>query len=178
MASKGGIIGGIITLVIGGTVFSVNQADIAKNFSKDTGMSQQQAEEYVENISKDELVPFDKVGSEFISDGQVILKAASDTDCVNYTYEWETSTLSCEEGKSQLKTLGNSEIALGNAYTKLASDTASTEDMSLVISLIDKVNANLNLKIVSQILDYPAIDEIRKTNSYNRALLQTALDSK
>lgn len=178
MASKGGIIGGIITLVIGGVVFSVSQADIAKNFSKDTGLSQQDAEQYVKNVTEDDLVPYDESGSSLISDGQDILDAASDIDCVNYDYEWQTDSLPCEEGKSQLKKVGNSQIELGKAYTILASESASTEDMSSVIRLIDRLNADLNLEIVNRLLDYPTIDEMRKTNSYNKALLQAALDSK
>lgn len=178
MSRKGGIIGTIITLVIGGTAFSVSQADIVKNFSKDTGMSQQQAEEYVEKISEDEMVPFDKLGSDFISEGQKIIGFASEIDCVNYSYEWETGTLSCEKGKSQIKKFGDSEIALGKAYTTLASESASTEDMSSVIRSIDRLNADLNSEIVIKLLDSPTIDELKKTNSYNKALLQAALDSK
>lgn len=178
MKGKGGIITGIITLVIGGTVFSISKTDIAKNFSKDTGISQQEAEQYVEKVTEDDLVPYDKLGSDFVSDGQDILNSASDIDCVNYSYEWETDSLSCEKGKSQVKSLGNSEIALGKAYTTLASESASTEDISSVIRLIDRLNVDLKSEIVIQILGYPTIDELRKTNSYNRAVLQTALDSK
>lgn len=177
MKGKGGIIKGIITLVIGGTVFTVSQADIAKNFSKDTGISQKEAEQYVEEITEEDLVPYDELGSDFISEGQDILSAASDIDCANYYYEWETGTLSCEEGKSQIRRIGNSEIALGKAYTILASESASTKDISSVIRLIDRVNADLSLEIISQVLDYPTIDETRKTNSFNKAMLQAALDS-
>lgn len=178
MARKGGIIGTIITLAIGGTVFSVSKADIVKNFSKDTGMTQQQAEEYVESISEDKLVSYDKIGEDFVSEGQGVLEISSKIDCVNYNYEWETSTLSCEKGKSQLKTLGENEIGLGKAYTVLESETASTDDISKVISLIDKVNENYNFEIVGFILDRSTIDETKKTNSYNKAMLQAALDSK
>lgn len=178
MASKNGIIGGIITLVIGGTVFSVNTADIAKNFSKDTGMSQQQAEQYVKNVSKDDLVSYDKLGSSFVSEGQDTLAAAAKIDCVTYKYKWETDSLPCEIGILQLKMLGDSEVKLGNAYTIIASESATAKDMSSVIMDIDKVNADLNLEIVKVILDDSAIDETKKTNSYNKAMLQAALDSK
>lgn len=178
MKGKGGIIGGIITLVIGGTIFTVSKADIAKNFSKDTGLSQEESQQYVENVTDDDLVPYGELGSDFISDGQDILTLASDIDCVNYLYEWETDTLSCEKGKSQLIRLGNDEIALGKAYTILASESASREDMSSTISLIDKLNTDFRLEIVSRILDSKTIDETRKTNSYNKALLQSALESK
>lgn len=178
MANKGGIIGGIITLVIGGAVYSVSQTDVAKNFSKDTGMSQQQAEQYVENISEDDLVSFEEVGLSYISDGQDTLNAISEIDCVNYSYEWETATLSCEKAKSQLKISGGDEIKLGKAYKILDTDSASTADIYSVITLIDKVNEDLKLEIINKIFDYQTIDEIRKTNSYNKALLQTALDSK
>jgi len=173
-----GIFKGIITLVIGGTIFTFSQTDLVKNFSKETGLSQKEAQQYVENVTEDDLAPYDKVGSEFISDGQDILNSSRDIDCVNYSYEWETSSLSCEKGKSQLVKLGNDEVALGKAYTVLASESASKEDMSSVINLIDKINADLSLGIVSYILDSQTIDEIRKTNSFNKAMLQSALESK
>lgn len=173
-----GIFKGIITIVIGGTIFTISQTDLVKNFSKNTGLSQKEAQQYVENITEDDLVSFDKLGSGFVSDGQDVLNVAHDIDCVNYYYEWETNTLSCEEGKSQLVRLGNDEIALGKAYTILASDSASKDDMSSVISLIDKNNADLSLEIVSHILNPQSIDETRKTNSFNKALLQSALESK
>lgn len=177
MKGRGGIIGGIITLVIGGAVFTVSKADIAKNFSKDTGLSQEESQQYVENITKDDLVSYDKLGSDFISDSQDILGLSRDIDCVNYTYEWETNTLSCEVGKLQLIRIGNDEKELGNAYTTLASKSASREDISSTISLIDKLNTDFRLEIVSRILDSKTIDETRKTNSYNKALLQSALES-
>lgn len=177
MASKGGIIGGIITLAIGGVVFSVNKADIAKNFSKDTGLTQQEAEQYVENVTEDDLVPFDEVGSSYISSGQNTLDAASEIDCVNYSYEWETTNLSCEQAKSQLKTSGDNEIALGKAFKVLDTDSASTEDMTTVIKLIDKANKDFELEIISQTYTSSEIAEMKKANSYNKALLQSALDS-
>ena len=177
MEGKGGIIGAIVTLVIGGVVFTVSQTDIVKNFSKDTGLSQEEAQKYVENVTEDDLVPYDELGANFISDGQDAITLTSDIDCVNYLYEWETNTLSCEEGKSQLIKFGNDEIALGKAYTILASESASREDMSSVISLIDKLNADLSMEIVTSILDSQSIDETKKVNSFNKALLQSALES-
>ncbi len=177
MKGKGGIIGGIITLVIGGTIFTVNKVDVAKNFSKDTGLSQEESQQYVENITEDDLVPYDKLGSSLISDGQDILNLSYDIDCVNYTYEWESSTLPCAEGKSQLTKIGNDEKALGNSYTTLASKSASKTDMSITIGLIDKLNSDYKFEIVSRLLDAETIDQARKTNSYNKALLQSALES-
>lgn len=173
----GKAIAGIITLIIGGTVYSVSQADIVSKFSAETGMSQQEAEEYVENISDDELVSFDELGSVFITEGQDILRIASEIDCVNYYYEWETNTLSCEEGKSQIIKFAESEIALGEGYKVISSESASTEDIYSVIYLIDRVNENYSLEIIIQLLDYSERDEAIKTNLYNKALLQAALDS-
>jgi len=173
----GRVIAGIITLIIGGTVYSVSQEDIVSNFSEETGMSQTAAEQYIENIPDDELVSFDEVGSGLITEGQDILSIASEIDCVNYYYEWETDTLSCEEGKSQFNKFGDSEIALGEAYKVLSSESASTEDIYSVIRLIDRVNENYSLEIIIELLDYSEIDEAIKTNLFNKALLQAALDS-
>lgn len=123
------------------------------------------------------MVAYDKLGSDFVSDGQDILNSSRKIDCINYTYEWETSTLSCEKGRSQLTMLGNNEIALGKAYIVLASETASREDMSKVISLIDSLNADFNFEIVRYMLKPQDIDEMKKANSFNKALLQSALES-
>lgn len=175
--SKGGIVGAIITVVVGSVAYSVSQADIVKNFSKDTGMSQQEAEQYIGNISEDDKVAWSEIGSVFISDGQDYLSAAAKIDCINYEYEWETETLPCEKGKTQLMKFGNDEVALGKAYTTLDSESASTEDISLVINLIDKDNANLSLEVINQFLDNATINELRKTNSYNKSVLKAVLDS-
>ena len=174
----GRVITGIITLIIGGTVYSVSQADIVSNFSKETGLSQKEAEQYVDNIPDDELVPFDELGAGFVAEGQAILSIASEIDCAEYYYDWETDTLSCNEGKSQIRIFGESEIALGEAYKVLSSESASTGDIYSVIRLIDRVNENYKLEIIIELLDYSEIDEAIKTNLYNKALLQAALDSK
>lgn len=173
----GKAIAGIITLIIGGTVYTVSQSDIISNFSAETGMSQKEAEQYVESIPEDEMVPFDELGEVFIEEGQDILGLASDIDCVNYYYEWETDTLSCEEGKTQFRQFGESEIALGEAYMVLSSESASTEDIYSVIQLIDRVNENYRLEIMVRLLDQSDIDEAIKTNLFNKSLLQAALDS-
>lgn len=171
------IIGTVITLVIGGTVYTFSQADVVKNFSKDTGLTQQEAEQYVSEIKDEDLVPFGEIGSDFISEGQDMVEAANDIDCVNYEYEWESYTLNCEEGKSQLRRFGNSEMALGRAYRALESEEAGENEISSVIRNIDRLNSELSLGIVTRMLDSPTIDEIKRTNSYNKALLQAALDS-
>lgn len=171
------IIGGVITLVIGGTIFTLSKADVAKNFSKETGLTQEQAQQYVDNVKKEDLASFDKIGADLISDGKDILSTNSGIDCVNYTYKWESASLTCQKGKSQLTMLGNDEIALGEAYTKLSSDSATRDDMSKVIKLIDSLNTDFKFEIVTSMLSPQAIDEMRKSNSYNKALLQTALES-
>ena len=72
----------------------------------------------------------------------------------------------------------NNEVTLGKAYTSLASNTATKEDISQAIIQIDKVNTDLSLGIISKLFDTSTINETRNTNSYNKSLLQTALDSK
>jgi len=171
------VVGTIITLVIGGVVFTFSQADVVKNFSKDTGLSQQEAQQYVNNIKKEDLASFDKIGSDFISFGQNVEKMANGIDCNNYTYKWESNNLSCEEGKSQVYTLGVNEVDLGDAYKVLDTKTATKDDMSLVIRDIDTLNADLGLDVVTSLLDQSFIGELKKENSYNKALIEAALDS-
>jgi len=171
------VVRGIIILIIGGTAYTVSQADVVNIFSEETGMSQVAAEQYVENISDDELASFYEIGLDFISYGEEVLNMVSEIDCVNYFYEWETATLTCEEGKSQLNKFGNDEIALGEAYKVLSSESASEVDIYSVIRLIDSDNENYSLEIVVWLFDYSEIDEAININLYNKALLRAALDS-
>lgn len=175
---SGKVIVGIITLIIGGTAYSISQADVAKKFSEETGMSQSAAEQYVENIPEDELVSFAELGSNLISSGEDSLDVASDIDCINYIYQWESGTLTCDEGKEQIIKFGESEIALGKAYKVLSSESATEADINSVIKLIDRVNENYELEIIDKLLDQSDIDEAIKTNLYNKSLLRAALDSK
>ncbi len=170
--------GGIITLVIGGSVFTFSQADVVKNFAKDTGLTQEQAEQYVSEISEDQLISFEELGSDFIDAGQELRNIALEIDCVNYEYEWESSLLSCSQGKRQLDIIINNLILLGQAYIKLNSDSASEADIASAILLIDQLNSSYKFEIISNILDQNIIDEVIKTNFYNKAILKTALESK
>ena len=167
----------VLTLVIGGTVYTVNQADVVDNFASDTGLTQEQAKEYVEGVGEDDLVPYEDLGGYYIDDGEYLVRGAQGIDCLNYEYEWESTFLSCPTGKYQLERIGNDEIELGQAYIKLGSDSASKEDISRTISLLDRVNQNLNLEIIKQYLDYATITEEKRVNSYNKATLQAVLDS-
>lgn len=171
------IIKGVVVLIIGGTVYSVSQGDIVKNFAEDTGLSHEEAAQYVESITEDDLVPYDQLGSEFILEGQKVLSLASEIDCENYIYEWESESISCNQGKAQMKKFGNDAIALGKAYKKLDTESATAEDISSVIRLIDVFNGDFSLPMIVSILDFQDIDEMKKTNSYNKSLLKAALDS-
>ncbi len=176
MSIKDLVIGSVVSVVIGGTAYTVSQADVVTNFASDTGMSQQQAEEYVNGVGEDDLVPYDELGADYVRQGQELLTTSSQIDCVNYEYEWETSELTCEAGKAQLYTTGNDEVSLGNAFKKLATDSATKGDISYTISFLNKLNGDYELGIVSTTSDRATVDEAKKSNSYNKAVLQAALD--
>lgn len=170
------VIGGVITFVIGGTMFTVSQSEIATNFASNTGMSQQQAQQYVSNIEQSDLQSFSKIGAHFISDGNLLQSA--NIDCDNYTYEWETASLSCTDGKNQIQKIANDEIALGNCYealdTKLEDSSVKTK-ISECVTDIDALNEDFNLPIVAVALDSKTITEYKNSNSYNKSLLQAVL---
>ena len=56
-------------MLIGGTIFTVSQVDIAQNFAEDTGLTQEQAEQYINEIPE-ELISFDELGDELIDEGR------------------------------------------------------------------------------------------------------------
>ncbi len=171
------LVGGVITLVLGGTAYTFTQQDVINNFAEDTGVSQEEATEYVNNITDSDLVPYQEIGTGLVNDGQLTVDAAEEIDCINYEYDWETTSLSCYDGKEQMRRVGEDDIALGNSYIKLDSETSTTGDIQETIAIIDKVNTNYNLPIIQAIMTPSEIDEHKKTHSYNKSLLKSALDS-
>lgn len=172
------VTGAIVTLFIGGTAYTVNQSDIIKNFSDDTGFTQEQAEQYIAEIPEEDLVSWEAIGSDFISISQDFSESIHEVDCVNYEYEWESSTLSCSDGKKQLEQFAWKANSLGKAYIKLSSDSASTEDIQETIRLTDQLNYDLEESLIIYfLLDQETIDEFMTTNLYNKALLKSALES-
>lgn len=49
------IAGSILTLVVGGATYTFTQEDLTNNFANETGMTQEQASDYVRNVSEDQL---------------------------------------------------------------------------------------------------------------------------
>jgi hypothetical protein len=176
MSIKELVIGGVITVVIGGTAYTVSQADVVKNFANDTGLSEQEASEYVKGVNKDELVPYDELGARYVSDGQALNTQASEIDCSTYTYGWESETLSCDQGKAHLTQIANNQITLGESYKKLHSDSASKTDIQQTIYQLDTVNNDYQAEVLRNVIDGATLDEAKKTNSYNKAVLKAVLE--
>jgi hypothetical protein len=109
-----------------------------------------------------------------------MLASASNIDCNNYTYKWETSMLSCQAGKIQAQRVGNDEIKLGNCYKALDTDLGNSTRSKIneCIAEIDEVNSDYNLPIISALLDAKTITDTKNGNVYNKSLLQAALESK
>ncbi len=175
---KNKIIGGVVVLVIGGTGFAVSQTDIVSNFAEETGMSQEQAEQYAKD-SQDEMESFSKIGDDFINSGNTTISDASTIDCLNYTYEWEDPSLSCNDGKDQLLIIGNGDIELGTCYKTLDTDLgdAAKPKIQECIQEIDENNANYDLPIASRLIDSSETEEMKKSNLYNKSILRAALES-
>lgn len=171
------ITGGIITLVVGGAAFTFTQEAVVDNFAKDTGLTQEQAEQYVNNIPEEELVSFDKLGQSYISASEDTLEYSNSIDCESYEYEWESVTLSCAAGKAQLRKTSNTEKLVGQGFITLSSDSATREDMSSVIGYLDQLNSDYSLAISRAIFEETVLDEFKKTNSYNKSILKAALES-
>ncbi|MEA2701515.1 MAG: hypothetical protein QOE22_224 [Candidatus Parcubacteria bacterium] len=177
MDVKGWATGAVITLLVGGSAYTFSQGDVTKHFAADTGMSQEQAEQYVENVSDDDLVAFDELGANLLKQGTEILGFATEIDCTTYEYEWESPTVSCASGKQHMRKIAQDFTALGHSYETLALDTASPADMAETIRLIDNLNADLKHDIVVSNIAKADLEEIRNTNSYNKAMLEAAMAS-
>lgn len=171
------IIGGVVVLVIGGSTYAVSQTDVVNNFSKNSGMTQQQAQQYVNSIPKSDMASFSVIGKQLASDGNSILTEANGMDCVNYSYKWESPSLSCNDGQTQLQKVGNDEITLGNCLESLDSNLGSSgkNKISECISDIDTSVTDYDLPIVPLGLDSNTITDSRNTDIYNKSVLEAAL---
>lgn len=136
------VAGGIMTLVIGGTAYTFSQEAVVNNMADDTGLTQEQAKQYINDIPEEDLASWNVIGSDHLTGSVETLALANDIDCENYEYEWESDTLTCSDGKLQLEKIGRTEELLGQAYIKLDTDTASKEDISTVIRYLDHLNSD------------------------------------
>jgi len=171
------IIGGTVAVVIGGSTFAISQGDVVNNFAKNSGMSQDQAQQYVNNIASKDLQSFGKIGESFISDGNGILSASNGIDCNNYKYTWESPTLSCDDGKNQLTKTGNDEVSLGNCLKSLDTNLGPNAKPKIneCIQSIDVMNSDYSFQIVSATLSSKDIDDAKNSNIYNKSVLEAAI---
>jgi len=174
------IIGGVVTLVIGGTVYHVNQSNVVSNFAKNTGQTQQQSQQYVNNIKQSDLQSFSQVGQSLVSDGNNILKIKSSIDCENYTYGWATVTLTCNDGVMQLDEIGNDEITLGNCYQALDTNLGDSANSKIneCIQDTNKIENDYKLPVATALLDQTTVTTMSNAAAYNQSVLQAALQSK
>ena len=170
--------GGIALLVIGGVGFTISQADVVNNLAEETGMTQEQAQQYVDE-SQGQLESFAKIGQDTIDSGNEAIRVANSIDCVSYEYEWESASLSCNEGKGQLSRLGNSEVALGECYKTLDTDLgkAARSRIEECIAAIDAVMSSHGAPIVQFMISDEDLAESKKANAYNKSVLRAALQS-
>jgi hypothetical protein len=177
MSIKEVVFGTLVTVVVGGTVYTVSQENIVDNFVEYTGLTQEQAEEYIDSIEEGDLVSFDEIGLSYVGNGEEILESLSEVDCENFVYEFESDLLSCDLAKEQLEKLGNDLISLGEAYRKLDMDSATKEDISIAVQLTDVYFENYKSPVIELVYDEATITELKNGVLYNKALLQALLDS-
>lgn len=175
---KSKIIGGAIVLTLGGTGFAVTQTDVVNNFAAETGMSQEQAQKYVEE-SQDDLDSFGNIGTGFVDSGNKILSEAGSIDCEGYSYEWESALLTCNDGKSQMQTVGNKELELGQCFKELDKDLGNSARTKIneCIDDIDELNQAYEQPGATSIFGNDFVSEAKKTNLFNKSVLKTALES-
>lgn len=174
---KGVITGTVITVLIGGTAYTFSQEDVVQNFADETGMTQEQAEQYINDIPEEDLATFTEIGSALVEDSQLLLSMASDINCLLFEYEWQSLTLSCLEGKTQLAKLANNSKSLGDAFILLDTESASEEDVTGTIELIDQVTADLRSEMSNNLWDASLLEEEIQTHAYNKAILKAILES-
>ena len=171
------VTGGIITLIIGGTAYNFSQEDVINNLADDTGMTQEEATQYVNDIPEEDFVTWDEMGNNFAKDSAETRGLISEIDCDNYDYEWESATLTCVQAKNELEAMFQTESALGLAYKKLDTEAATPDDIRQVMTYLDQLSAHYDQEVSIAFLDTVYIEEMTKTNAYNKSVLKAALES-
>lgn len=169
--------GGIITVLIGGAAFSFSQQDLVDNFAAESGLSSEQAEQYVDNVTSDELVSYKENGLDWIEESQTTVELAEGIDCNNYEYDWESPSLSCPEGRNQLMVMGDAERRMGESFMELDSTTDVRASIQQAIEDIDRLILTYDLGIAKGVYDEATLQELRMTHLYNKSILKSALES-
>lgn len=164
-------------LIVGGFAYTASQTDFFYSEPSTEGQSSpDQSEQNIEVQNPQHLGIYSELGSSYTKDAEEILAIADDTDCEKYSYEWESSTLTCEQGVSQLKNFGEIEVAIGKTLQMIAEEKATRTDISSAIAKIDELNQSYSDEIISYFLDEKVITENRRSNTNNKTALQALLD--
>lgn len=166
------IVGSVIILLIGGGAFAFSQWSGAEK----TGPAQEQAEQDASGISEDDRAPFEEIGANYVSESEGTFELADSIDCAGDAYEWESPTLSCEEAVTQLREVGNTELALGRAFVELGADIASKYHMRTVVTYLDRMNTEYSHEVSAVFFDAEILEGMKTMNSYNKSLLEAALE--
>lgn len=169
---------GILVFVIFGTACDVSQKDVIKNFSQETGMTQEESQQFIEDISEDGLISYYELSTNHNTVGQEAFKIVLELDCNNYIYEWETETLSCGSGMAQLIIFGGLNLDLAKVYKLMGAGYAFTKDYEEAIELIDKLNESLKTEFIVLLFSENNIEEMIKSNQYNKVIIQTELEKR
>jgi len=168
--------GGIITLVIGGAAFTFTQEDLTNNFVQETGFTEEQAEEYINDIEEDDWITFTEFGEDYLLESLYTLDILEDLDCEEVEYEWETDGFTCDIAEEQIIEISEAESALGKNLIQLDSPDADTEDIEVTIAGFDAVNDSYRTQAATVLFDEEFVSDTITNNSFNKALLLSGLE--
>ena len=176
---KRAIAGVVVTAIIGGTTYTMSMSDVIANFSRNAGLSQENAQKYVEG-TKNSLGSFEKVGRGYVAESANLSGKALALDCATYRYTWESPSLNCVEGKSELQDFASTVLNLGQCYQDLGKDLGNGANQRVreCISDIDLYDASLDSPIVRKLLNPQGLLDAHRRNQYNKAVLQSAMQQK
>lgn len=166
----------IAILIVGGFTYTATQTDIFYTTASDSKSSEEIVQDTIKVKDTRELDIYNELGSSYIEDGEEVIAIANDMDCEKYTYEWESPTLKCDQGISQLTTFGNTEISVGEIFQKIALETATRAEIATAIAQIDKLNESYSDEIISYLLEESEITTNKQANANNKTALQSVLN--
>jgi hypothetical protein len=180
--AKNLVIGGIITLIIGGLTYSFSRQDLIDNFTADTGLSQQQAEEFISSKLDEEGSSWEELGHEFSLASQSLQKIHNSIDCENLSSEEfliikEGVSLSCDEALEQIAQIANSAESVSVAYLKLSEDNVSRDDVRETVFYLDQFITDLDSPVLVPFISSSTIEDYKLSSSLNKSLLKTALEN-
>lgn len=167
----------LLGMIISLGIYTVSLANTGNPSSSDSSDTKQITEAFLAELSAADRETYADLGAGYIEDGETVLGIAEGMDCKKYAYEWESSTLTCQQGVAQLAKFGETEVSIGKVFQKIASQETNRTELLAAVDLIDRQIASYDDEIIRHLLEAAEIQDNIRANTANKETLESLLNT-